>query len=282
MRFLLSASLALTNLPASVPNLLAPLACFAIYISTGHGSAFNVARVFPAISLVALITQPLLVFFQAVPQFMSMFACLTRIQEFLATDTTEQVKTTDSDSTLAFSDKSSATDTEKQVSESKPLSLDETLALSIEDCSFNFEASAFSINNASLHVRHGQFVSIIGPPGCGKSVLCQAALGDVQPTRGRVRRSEANIAYCSQSPWLTNGTIRENIIFNTEFDQAWYERVLECCAFKDEVGQMPNADETMVGSNGFALSGGQRQRLVCCTPPVAFSVVSGRLTIYRA
>ena len=38
------------------------------------------------------------------------------------------------------------------------------------------------------------------------------------------------MSYASQDPWIFSGTIKENIIFGQNYDEVWYNRVIECCS----------------------------------------------------
>ena len=40
---------------------------------------------------------------------------------------------------------------------------------------------------------------------------------------------EGTISYASQEPWIFSGSFKENIVFGQPFDQAWFDRVVECC-----------------------------------------------------
>ena len=73
---------------------------------------------------------------------------------------------------------------------------------------------------------------------------------------------DLEVAFCAQSPWLRNTSIRENIVGISEYDQAWYSRVVSCCSLDEDFAQFTERDDTMVGSKGVALSGGQKNRLV--------------------
>ena len=72
------------------------------------------------------------------------------------------------------------------------------------------------------------------------------------------------MAYCSQTPWLLNTTIQQNITGLTEqsaVDEQWYRSVVTACALDEDISQFPNGDQSVIGSRGFTLSGGQKQRL---------------------
>lgn len=76
------------------------------------------------------------------------------------------------------------------------------------------------------------------------------------------------VAYVAQTAWLTNATIRENIIFGEEFDSARYERVIKDCALVKDFQTLAGGDLTEIGEKGINLSGtiiynagGQKQRI---------------------
>jgi NitT/TauT family transport system ATP-binding protein len=48
------------------------------------------------------------------------------------------------------------------------------------------EGGVEAVRDVSIHVRPGEFVSIIGPSGCGKSTLLNAVAGFLKPTVGTV------------------------------------------------------------------------------------------------
>jgi len=40
---------------------------------------------------------------------------------------------------------------------------------------------------------------------------------------------KGTVSYASQEPWIFSGTLKENILFGQPFDEAWFDRVVECC-----------------------------------------------------
>lgn len=121
-------------------------------------------------------------------------------------------------------------------------------------------ASEFKLRNITLNfIKQGMNV-VTGPSGSGKTSLLLSLLGETILEVGEVT-CPRDVAYASQSAWLQNDTIRNNILFNSAFEQIRYDRVLDACCLLQDLGQLPQSDLTLVGENRTVLSGGQRQRL---------------------
>jgi ABC-type bacteriocin/lantibiotic exporter with double-glycine peptidase domain len=114
----------------------------------------------------------------------------------------------------------------------------------------------------SFESKTGTLTMIIGPVGSGKSTLLKAILGEWVPEKGAIEIDTPVIGYCSQSPWLQNSSIRDNIVGAGTYDLDWYHSVVQICALEQDFAQMPLNDLTIVGSRGVVLSGGQKHRIV--------------------
>ncbi|GMF24690.1 unnamed protein product [Phytophthora fragariaefolia] len=116
--------------------------------------------------------------------------------------------------------------------------------------------------NVSFRIRRGQLAMFQGKAGAGKSTLLNALLGNIKCTGGDVFVSrDCKIAYCAQEPWLQTLSIRDNILFGSEFDSKKYWCVVEACCLKDDLRRLPEGDSTQVGPKGINLSGGQKARI---------------------
>ena len=69
------------------------------------------------------------------------------------------------------------------------------------------------------------------------------------------------VAFCSQTPWLLNDTIRNNILFGSAFNAKRYKHVLAACCLLPDLKVMDVGDQTLVGEKGTVLSGGQKARI---------------------
>jgi ABC-type multidrug transport system fused ATPase/permease subunit len=120
--------------------------------------------------------------------------------------------------------------------------------------------ATFALKNISIDFVEGGLNVVTGPSGSGKSTLLMGILGETLLESGSVTCPK-DIAYASQSPWLQNETIRENILFNSPFEQVRYDRVINACGLTVDMKEFPERDEAEVGENGTSLSGGQKSRV---------------------
>ena len=65
----------------------------------------------------------------------------------------------------------------------------------------------------------------------------------------------------TQEAWLFGGTIRENILMNSEMDMRRYQRVVNASCLKTDLKILKDGDQTLVGEKGATLSGGQKARV---------------------
>lgn len=90
--------------------------------------------------------------------------------------------------------------------------------------------------------------------------LLHALLGELPLKTGSISIAE-NISYASQEPWLFAASVRQNILFGSEYQRDRYRQVVKVCALKADFDQFPYGDKTLVGERGVSLSGGQRARI---------------------
>ena len=88
------------------------------------------------------------------------------------------------------------------------------------------KAAALTVDR--LHIKKGEFVGLIGKFGGGKSSLLAAVLGEIDKVQGTLK-VRGTTAYISQDPWMRTATVKENILFETEYDEDKYQQVLELC-----------------------------------------------------
>lgn len=118
----------------------------------------------------------------------------------------------------------------------------------------------------------GMLSVIAGPTGSGKSSLLHAAMGELRQVAGTLKlpkwcktsaqtgERRSGLSYAAQTAWIEGGkSIKQNILFNSPFDEERYEQVLHACALLDDLAMFEAGDDTRVSSA--TLSGGQQARV---------------------
>ena len=72
---------------------------------------------------------------------------------------------------------------------------------------------------------------------------------------------EGTVSYVSQESWNFNNSVRNNILFGSEYDESRYKQVIDVCALEPDLAKFPFGDMSLVGEKGVILSGGQRARI---------------------
>ncbi|KAI9014275.1 hypothetical protein DFJ74DRAFT_681992 [Hyaloraphidium curvatum] len=121
-------------------------------------------------------------------------------------------------------------------------------------------ARAFSLESIDFVVKRGTTTAIVGPVGAGKSSLLLALLSEMSLTKGSVLVGARSIALATQSPWITNGTVMDNILFGLPYDEKRFAETVEMAAMTRDLEILPNGKDTVIGDRGVVLSGGQRAR----------------------
>lgn len=216
----------------------------------------STARFYTILAVVALVARPIMLLFENFTSWASGFACLDRIQDYLNQEEMEDTRQVIADLTTASVTDAATMDSSNTRAPSTPT------ALQLVDISISVDRAGSILREASIVIKPGEMTMILGSVGCGKSTLLRAMLGEMVLKSGRALLSSRSIAFASQRPWLLNTSIRLNIIGRKPFDEALYRRVTFICELGPDFEQLPNGDETVIGSGGSMLSGGQKQRVV--------------------
>ena len=131
------------------------------------------------------------------------------------------------------------------------------------------------LEEIDLTIYKGQTIGIIGESGSGKSTLVDLIIGLHQPTSGDIfidgisgfqmqQLWRSKIGYISQTIFLTDDTIANNIAFGIEKKHINFDLInelLKQVQLDKFVNNLENGLDTRVGERGVQLSGGQRQRI---------------------
>ncbi len=148
--------------------------------------------------------------------------------------------------------------------------------IQLKNISFYYE-NKIIFNELSLKFIIGDIVGIRGKSGGGKSTLLDVIMFLQYPNEGSVfidniKLDESNkeswynlIAHVPQQTFLLDGSIKENVIFNSDLEGSIDNEKLEKCLIAAQINEFsPNLNDgyrSFIGENGKNLSGGQRQRI---------------------
>ena len=116
------------------------------------------------------------------------------------------------------------------------------------------------LKDINFQIRHGELIVVVGEIGSGKSSLLAALVGEMRRTEGLVKLG-GTVGFCPQTAWIQNATVRNNILFGSEYIPDKYDRVIRDCALEADFEMLPNGDATEIGERGITVSGGQKARI---------------------
>jgi len=143
----------------------------------------------------------------------------------------------------------------------KPVSVGIPGQVEIKDAEFVWEDSEEpTLENISMSIKPGSIVAIVGKVASGKSTLANVILSLLPCKKGSVQVG-GSTALVSQKAFITNDSVRDNIIFHGEYNESLYLEAIHACCLKPDMKVFVNGDMTEVGEKGVTISGGQKQRI---------------------
>lgn len=154
--------------------------------------------------------------------------------------------------------------------------------IKVDDVTFAYDKDNV-IENVSVFINKGDFISITGASGIGKSTLFKLLL-DIYPiSSGKIQfcfeqgtlevspEIRKLFAYVPQGNLLFSGTIRENLLFMSDdkTDEQINHALHIACA-DTFMSEIPGGLDSFIGESGLGLSEGQIQRLA-----VARAILNG-------
>ncbi|KAI7978013.1 hypothetical protein EIK77_009553 [Talaromyces pinophilus] len=237
---------------AFVPLLISPPLTFAFSQRT-----LGVSRIFTSLSWLLLLTNPLSQVFQSIPEVLSGLACLGRIQAFLESEDRHDFRHVLADT------KRKLEAVPVDVAASSGSETEPAHPVIITNGNFGWEANKFALRDINTQISKASLTIVVGPVGSGKSTLCKALLGEIPYNEGTVTLSNEfrHVGFCDQTAFLSNGSIRDNIVGFSAFNEDRYADVIHATSLDFDFNTLPQGDRTNIGSDGITLSGGQKQRV---------------------
>lgn len=143
--------------------------------------------------------------------------------------------------------------------------------INLEKVSFSYDNEKNVLNQVTMKIKKGKFISLEGESGSGKSTLLKLLLGFYSHTDGKIKMGEYDlslqdrrslISYVPQNYYLYQMSVFDNVRLG-KLD-ATIEEVMEACKLAgahDFIQNLEQGYDTMIMANGTNLSGGQCQRI---------------------
>jgi ABC-type multidrug transport system fused ATPase/permease subunit len=253
---------------ATIPLQFSAPFAFVIYIYgvKSHPEHDSVAaQIFASLSLTQLLATPLQKVLSSIPSFAGSLGSFTRIEAYLRLDDRVDGRDTSFSGIRESAKDPIVYENQLELGNLGASGTSTTMgkhAISVREADISYSSGSPPIlHKQNFEIRKGLLNVVVGPVGCGKSTLLNALLGEITIANGKVMVDDSPIAYCQQSPWLINASVKENILNQSPYDETWYKRVIWSCGLNEDIEQLPDGVDTIVGSRGTSLSGGQKQRL---------------------
>ena len=151
-----------------------------------------------------------------------------------------------------------------------------------EHVKFGYEdTDKIIIHDFSAKAKPGQKIAIVGPTGAGKTTLVNLLMrfheiqsGDIKidgiSTRD-MKREEVRSQFCMvlQDTWLFEGTVRENLVYNTEnVSEETIEAACKAVGLDHFIRTLPHGYDTILNDQ-VSLSQGQKQQLTIARAMIA-------------
>lgn len=142
-------------------------------------------------------------------------------------------------------------------------------ALKVKHLSFTYPDGKKILDDISFLAKKGQIIGITGAVACGKSTLGKAFLceypyeGHITVDGAELQNMEQSVrtgivGYLGHDPELFNDSVENNVLLGDSKNSDTY---LNAACMKQEVAEMTDGKNTLIGSGGAYLSGGQAKRL---------------------
>jgi ABC-type multidrug transport system fused ATPase/permease subunit len=144
--------------------------------------------------------------------------------------------------------------------------------LSASGLSYRYPDSGRGIEGVDLRLERGSFTVITGRIGSGKTTLLRVLLGLLPRDDGAILWNGSPVeepaaffvpprsAYTAQVPLLFSEPLRDNVLMGLPEDEVDLPGAIRLAVMEQDLEELEDGLDTVIGAKGVKISGGQRQR----------------------
>jgi subfamily B ATP-binding cassette protein MsbA len=132
------------------------------------------------------------------------------------------------------------------------------------------------LNNIHLTINKNESIALVGESGSGKTTLINLLTGLIQADSGDIlidgksigsldiKSLQHRIGYITQEPVIFSDSVFNNVTFWAEKNETNLKHfwdALERAHIAEFIKQLPDGEDSLLGTNGILVSGGQKQRI---------------------
>lgn len=211
------------------------------------GKKLTAERVYPTISLFNIIILPINAIPWVVNGMVEAHVSLVRLHEYMSDSNIEKLH--------------------QVISSESPRQSGATIRFENAQFSHNNRESGaeflLTVPNLIIHGSQANLVSVQGNAGSGKTSVLLALLKELERCSGKLYNAHKSMAYAPQVTFLVPGSIKDNILFGSRFDDERYQKVISACCLERDFLEISGGDQFEIQDlSDLSLSGGQKARIM--------------------
>ena len=146
--------------------------------------------------------------------------------------------------------------------------------ITLEDVTFAYDKEKENVlEHASMSMKQGEKVAIVGRSGAGKSTIIQLISRFYEADKGNVYIGGVNVKHINyeellkhiaivfQNNFMTSGTVLENIRMSSDASLEQVRKAAKEAQIDDYIMSLPEQYNTKMGTIAASFSGGEKQRI---------------------
>ena len=243
MRTRLNISVVLILIHWVIPLLLC-LTTIGAYVKFNN-QFLNIADLMTFLEIIDNLRGPIIYLPDRVRELINAYVSMNRLSNFL------KIKT----------EKKNIVSKKENKNKNKDITIDDKYSIYITQSKIGINKENILMSIDELKIEKGESVIIIGETGSGKTNLIKSLLDRLIILQKKDFYINGIISYSSQTPFIINATVKDNILFYSKYNEQRYNTVINICQLYQDIESLPANDMTEIGTNGANLSGGQKSRI---------------------